>query len=62
MFTAAIQTIRNHAESIRDTIDMFALDGEIAKCEGRIEASIREIQAKLRYMKIMGEPNAEGKD
>jgi hypothetical protein len=52
---AAINTIRNHAEAIRDAIDMFALNGEIEECSMQIDASIREIQAKLKYMEIRAE-------
>lgn len=49
---AAINTIRNHAETIRETIDIFHLDGEFAKCSTQINASIREIQAKMKYLEF----------
>ena len=57
---AAINTIRNYAEAIKDTIDMFALDGEIAKCAKQINASISEIQAKLKYLEIKAQENERG--
>ena len=57
---AAIQTIRNHADAIMDTINMFALDEEIAKCSKQINASIREIQVKVKYLEIKAQENKRG--
>ena len=52
---AAIQTIRNHANAIHETIDQFTLYGEIDKCVEQINASMAEISAKLKYMQIRAE-------